>query len=151
MEPNMIRISHLSFLFALLLTVAVLGCAKEEDQETAHFEKAQKFMTEKNYKEAVLELKNVIQINPENDAARLVLGDAYMKLGEFPMAVESYNAAVKNNPDNMDAYIKMGQVLLVAESTLNARKAAKIILEKRPGDIDGMLLLAGVQVQEKNL
>ncbi len=141
---------YLVIAIVLFLTAAGNGCTTIEEQEAGHFEKAKLFIAQKKYNEAVLELKNVIQLNPENDAARLTLGKTYMEMGEFLLSVQTYDAAVRQDPENLEAHLILGQVLLTAKNTLNARKAAKTVLEKQPDNIDALLLLAGVQEQEKN-
>lgn len=146
----MTRTFFLLIFAAVLFTLSIMGCGTREEQEAGHFEKAKQFIAQGNYPEAVLELKNAIQLNPDNDEARLLLGDTYMEKGEALLSVQAYDAAVKRNPENMKAHLKLGQVFLVVENTLNARKAAKIILEKEPDNIDALLLLTAVQVQENN-
>ena len=144
------RIVYYWSLFALVLLLMLTGCASETEKEVNHLENAKEYIAQERYKEASLELKNAIKLNPDNDAAHLELGKVYLKLEEVPMAIQSYDTAVKKNPDNMEAHLKLGQVLLLAKNTMAARKAAKIILEKNPEDFEGMMLLAAVQVQEKN-
>lgn len=148
-QLNLQKTARLISLF-LILILTLASCATEEETAAQHMRTAEKYFADNQFKEAVLELKNVIQINPENDHALYMLGQTYMKLGEVDMATTYYASAVDANPDNLQAHFRMGQMYLAARNTMNARKAAKLILEKKPNDIEALHLLVAVQTQEKN-
>jgi pentatricopeptide repeat protein len=137
-------------LLALILLPALLGCAKEEETVAKHLQNARNYIANNEFKVAVIELKNVVQLNPQNDEAHFLLGETYMKLDQVSSAAQSYISAVTANPNNLKAQLKLGQLLLAAKQTMQAKKAAKLILEKVPNDIDALRLLSAVQLQENN-
>ena len=44
----------------------------------------------------------------------------------------------------------MGNFYLLGKKPEEARKKAELVLEKDPNNIDGLMLLSGIQIQEKN-
>lgn len=143
--------ARIILLLALSLLIALSGCTSKEEKIAKHTESARKYFEADDFRSAVLELKNVIQLDPENDEAHLRLGEAYMALGQIGLAVQSYVAAITSNPDNLSAHLKAGQIFLIAKKTMEARRAAKRILKEKNNDIDALQLLAAVQIQEKNI
>lgn len=136
--------------FVLFLCVLGIGCATKEEKEARHLERARQYIEKSEFRKAVIELKNVIQLDPQNDGAYYELGDTYVKLKEWKDAFQAFSRAVSINPDNMKAQLKLGQSFLLGKNTEEARKKAELILEKSPDNIDGLILLAGVQVLDKD-
>jgi len=137
----------------ILVSFTVLfatGCAPKEEKKAKHFDKAQEYIARNELKKAVIELKDVVQLDPKDDTAYEQLGEIYLKLKEHGEAFQSYTRAVSVNPENIKAQLKLGQMLLLGTKTDEARKKADMILEKFPDDVEALGLLAGVQVQEKD-
>ena len=91
-----------------------------------------------------------VQLDPEDDAAYLELGETYLKLKKGKEAARAFYRAIYINPDNLDAQLKYGQILLLRQETGEARKKAELFLEAAPDNIEALHLLAGVQIQEKD-
>ncbi|MBP1737710.1 MAG: hypothetical protein H6Q48_3 [Deltaproteobacteria bacterium] len=126
------------------------GCASKEEKKAKHFDKAQEYIARNELKKAAIELKNVVQLDPKDDAAYEQLGEIYLKLKEHGEAFQFYTRAVSVNPENIKAQLKLGQMLLLAGKTGEARKKADMVLEKFPDHVEALGLLSGIQVQEKD-
>ena len=94
----------------LLLFVFIAGCATDEEKEAGHHKRAQEYIVKEEFKKAVIELKNVVQLNPENDTAYYELGETYMHLGQAAEAFQSFSRAAAINKDNIEAQLKTGQM-----------------------------------------
>jgi Tfp pilus assembly protein PilF len=136
---------------AFILLMVFSGCASKEELIARHMEKAQQYIAGKEYKSAIIEFKNVVQLDPKNDKAYFEMAETYMKMTEIELAARTYAEAIKSNQNNIKAHLKLGQILLLAQKPLGARKAAKAVLEKEPKNIEAFELMAAVQMQEKNL
>jgi tetratricopeptide (TPR) repeat protein len=144
----------LGFVGILLLSFPLVfgsGCASKEEKRAKHFEKAKEYIAKNELKKAVIELKNVVQLEPKDDSAYLELGEVYLKLKEPREAFQAYTRAVSANPDNLKAQLKLGQMLLLGRQTDEAKKKAEMILAKSPNDVEALSLLSGVKVQERDL
>lgn len=74
---------------------------------------------------------------PRHHAARLAnqhaqLGEAYAEAGRLHEAIEQYHAALRLGPTFHDLRYRMGQLLLEAGRTLEARDAFAEVMEARP-------------------
>ncbi len=141
----------LLLMFAIPLFIFVIGCGSDEEKEAEHHKRAKEYIEKEEFKNAVIELRNVVQLNPKNDAAYYELGEAYLNLKQVKEAFQAFSQAASINADNLDAQLKIGQILLLGEKTEDARKQAEVILEKSPGNIDALLLLSGTQIQGKDI
>jgi len=144
----------LGFVWMMLVSFTLFfgsGCASKEEKKAKHFEKAKEYIAKNELKKAVIELKNVVQLDPKHDAAYLELGETYLKLKEPREAFQAYTRAVSANPDNLKAQLKLGQMLLLGRQTEEAKKKAELILAKSPDSVEALSLLSGVQVQERDL
>ncbi|WP_321491331.1 tetratricopeptide repeat protein [uncultured Desulfobacter sp.] len=108
------------------------------------------YMDAKEYNNAEIELKNVLQINPRNEQAYIKLSEIYRILGKPDKEIKVLLQAVTLNPDNMEAQFRLGQVYLLGRQTKNARETAQLILSKEPCSIRAYHMLATAQVQERN-
>ena len=144
----------LGFVWMMLVSFTLFfgsGCASKEEKKAKHFEKAKEYIAKNELKKAVIELKNVVQLDPKDDAAYLELGETYLKLKEAREAFQAYTRAVSANPDNLKAQLKLGQMLLLGRQTEEAKKKVELILAKSPDNVEALSLLSGVQVQERDL
>ncbi|MBW2094930.1 MAG: tetratricopeptide repeat protein [Deltaproteobacteria bacterium] len=152
----MMRFTRKTIILRALLLVMMtgfflFGCASPEEKKARHEKRAQEYLKEGKLKEAVIELRNVVQLDPKDDAAFYQLGETYLKLKKGREAFQAFSRAVSANPANLKAQLKLGQIFLLAKKTDEARKKAKLLLEKDKDDPDALSLLAGVQVQEKDI
>ncbi len=68
---------------ALILLIAVSGCADDATKAENYKARARQFASNGQYRESVLELKNALQINPDDY-------DAYYHLAEVRRRVKRY-------------------------------------------------------------
>jgi tetratricopeptide (TPR) repeat protein len=70
-----------------------------EDVEKLHL-KAEKFISENNYRAAIVVYEDIILIEPDDEVAYTNMGHAYLLLGDMPRARECFYNALHINPDN---------------------------------------------------
>jgi tetratricopeptide (TPR) repeat protein len=144
-----VHLLHYALFFSLMgLT---FGCAGKEDQESNPLFRAREYVEKGQYQKAVIEFKNAIDLDQENDRTHYELGETYLQLKDGREAFKSFSRAVTLNPANLEAQLKLGQVFLLGKRTAEARKRAELILETTPDHIDALTLLSGVQVQEQDI
>jgi tetratricopeptide (TPR) repeat protein len=151
-EKKMKRTIYKSGLFVVLIVLLLFafGCSRKEEKISQHQQRARQYIENNELKKAVIELKNVVQLDPSNHEAYYELAETYLKLNQIPDAFQSLSRTVSIKPDQLDAQLKMGQIYLLSKQPDEARKKAELVLEKSPDHIEALILLSGVQVQEKD-
>lgn len=103
--------SHKVTIVALALTLA--ACGKSPEQ---HLQMAQERLQRSDYKTAVIELKTVLQAQPDNREARLLLGETFIRSEAYPNAEKELNKARSLGvPDDRvlpalaKVYVRMGE------------------------------------------
>ena len=86
----------------LALFVALSGCSKEAKMER-HWKKGENYFSENKLNEAILEYKNVINLEPKHAQAHYKLGLSYMRLRMFREAYAEISKTVEIDPEMMDA------------------------------------------------
>ena len=81
------------YLIALLIFIVSAGCDSKGDV-ASHLQKAQTYLGEKKYNESIIELKNVLQLDPNHQEARYLLGTIYIKVGNGQSAEKELNKAL---------------------------------------------------------
>lgn len=67
-----------------------------------YLDDAKKYQQNKNYKAAIIQLKNALQKEPENVNARLQLGKVYFTIGDGPSSYKEYRKARKYGATKKD-------------------------------------------------
>jgi tetratricopeptide (TPR) repeat protein len=100
-----------------------------------HFEKGRSFLDIKEYDRAIPELNKALEMEPENLEARLALGDAYARKGRTQTALEQYDRAGEEHPNEPKVYCRVGLLYIdnrSAESQNKAREAYEKALAVDP-------------------
>jgi len=129
----------------LVVLIAAVGCTKEtaETKATHHRERAIAYFDKDEYREALIEFKNVVQIAPTDAEAHYRLALTYLKLGtlsDLQQAFKELSTTVELNAANQDAQLKLGQLLLLAKEPAKARAHADIVLTSAPDNKEGVIL-----------
>jgi len=151
MKGRLLEGTYVSVVLAFLVLAISGSCASREEKKAKHSERASQYIEKNELRKAVIELKNVVQIDPNDDTAYFELGETHLKLKEVDEAFKAFSKAASVNPDNLKAQLKVGQMLLVRRQTEEAKKKANLILQKTPNNVEALGLLSGVQLQQRDL
>ncbi len=143
--------SLLNIVILISLSLSIFSCSGNgvESPEN-HLKRARQYVTHEDFKSAVIEYRNVIQMEPDNDIAHYELGETYMKLHQGPKALKAFKRAATLNTDNLKAQITMGNIHLQMREFLQARTIVANIREKHPENVDALHLLSAIQLKEHN-
>ena len=137
-------------LSVVICLILLAGCSKESQIER-HWKKGETYFSENKFREAVIEYKNVIQLDPGHSQAHYKLGMACLKMGMITEGVAAMTRAVEINPDLLDARHQLGGLHLLSRDTKKAREQAEFILTKDANNSLAHLLLSNVYLLENNL
>lgn len=95
------------------IALTLLGCSKTPEQ---HYQQAQDLMNKAAYKAAIIELKTVLQTQPNHAEARKLLGQAFIKTRAYSNAEKEFSKArslgvpdEETLPPLILAYTRMGE------------------------------------------
>ena len=135
--------SSVLVVIALLLGAAILaGCASDEDRVAEFLERGQAYVENDQPEEAIIEFKNVLQIEPENLAAHEALSLAYLKVEKPREAYWEMSETVSLDPQNIDARLRYGTVSAAIRDFDQSLEQAEAILEIDPSNAAAFVLRA---------
>jgi Tfp pilus assembly protein PilF len=134
----------------LAIFLVVSGCSKEAKLER-HWKKAEQYLAENKAKEAALEYRNVIKLEPKHAKAHYKLGLAYLRMGMFRDAYVEISKTVELDPGLLDARNHLGQLYFLSGDLKKAREQVEAVLAKDPANSSAHMLLSSAYLKEKKL
>ena len=135
---------HRTSLTYLLVVAAACVAACSRDPETAKREylaSGDRYFAEKKYSEAIVEYRNALQRDAKFGDARMKLTDAYLATGDIRNALGESVRAADVLPNNVDAQLRAGSLLLLAKQFREARERALAALAQDPKNPRALILL----------
>ena len=137
-----------------LLWVSLSNCTQlsAEEKKAKHYERGMAYFNDEKYQEAVIEFKNIIQLDPKDANAYHQLALIHLKLGGLPdlqAAFGELSKAVEIDPTIQDAQLKLGEFYLLSQKPKEAKKHADIVLTSSPQNPKGHLLRGRSLIVEK--
>ena len=124
---------------ALLCVVFASACSKSADD---YLTSADRYLEVKQYREAIVEYRNVLQIDPRRGEARLRLANAYMEVQDSGNAAREYVLAAGLLPNNIDAQLRAATMLILVRRFEDARVCAEKALALEPRNVTAQVLYA---------
>lgn len=109
--------SHLIF---LLFFVFLTSCSGPKDTETL-LSQTKSLLQQNEISEAVINLKNILQKDPNNYQARFLLGSAYLSTDNYQSAEKEFQRSLNANPKNIEA------MLMLAKTHINLNQFDKVV------------------------
>ncbi len=101
-------------------------------------EEATELLHEERFKEALVELRRVLQSDPRNAYAYYFIGIALFEVGEIEPARDAYIACLKLAPTHLGARVALVHVLRMTGDSRGAIREGLIALTQAPGDPDAL-------------
>ena len=149
------RFSTSTTLICVLLVLACLGCDRSspEAKKAKHREQAATYFEKGQYHEALIEYKNVAQVDPKDADVHYRLALTYLKLGGVPNLQEAFSELSRTvglDKTNRDAQLKLGELYLLGNEPAKAREQADIVLVSAPQNTEGLILKGRSLINEKH-
>ncbi len=100
------------------------------------------------YREAVDILLPLVKAHPKLLTAALLLGKAWLKLGDGRQALEQFDSLLNNGADSFEVHRCKAEALYRLQRYDQARNLAEQLLQQMPDDYACQLLLAGIERTE---
>lgn len=98
----------------LAATLLVYGCGGAEERQADYYQRAQDLFDEGNYQKARIEVRNVLQINPNNADGRYLMALLEEKERNWRGMYGNLNAALEADADHVLSRIKLAQFLVAS-------------------------------------
>ncbi|MFH1859465.1 MAG: tetratricopeptide repeat protein [bacterium] len=104
-------------IITMCICLSIIGCGKDKNTEdkisiekpaiseqdkiqikNSHLTKAQNYIADKRYEDAITELNEIINLDPKDPAAYYTLGNVYEMMGKNKESVEAFITAIKLDP-----------------------------------------------------
>src|SRR5215471_15495408 len=144
-RPLMLRRAGGWTVFLVVGLLVMTGCSRSPEAKKARYlERGDKYAAQEQYPEAILEYRNVLQLDPANERAIRQLGLAHYQLGELGQAFRYLLKAEELAPDNPDVRVKLATIYFLGGRPEEARRELTFVLEKEPKNLEGLALLANM-------
>jgi tetratricopeptide (TPR) repeat protein len=134
---------------AAVIAVWLSACSGPSADE--HFAKGNTYFDAGQVKEAIVEYKLALQVDPRRGDVLLKLGDADMKVGDLRAALGDYVRAADVLAGSAEAQVKAGGMLLLARQFEDAKARAEKALQIEPQNVDAIILMGNSLAGLKNL
>jgi tetratricopeptide (TPR) repeat protein len=105
-------------------------------------EEATELLHEERFREALVELRRVIEADPKNPYAFHFLGVAFFEVGEIEAARDAYEACLRLAPKHLGARVSLTHVRRALGDVRGAIREGMAALSLVPGDGDALYALA---------
>jgi len=126
--------------FLALAAATLVACQSEEEKLAAFMERGNEYKDSQQFKEAIIEYRNVLQIDPNHAAAHQALGEAYLRVNQFKEGYWELSETVRLDPENIQARINYSGVALAAKQYDEVLIQADALLELAPDNAVGYIL-----------
>ena len=131
-----------TFLLLVGLLVAT-GCSRSPEAKKArHLERGDKYFSRAQYREALIEYANVLQLDRANPRAIRQLAFAHYQLGQIGQAFPYLVKSEELDPGDPEVRLKLASIYLVARQPAEARQQVAVVLGKDPKNFEALLLWA---------
>jgi Flp pilus assembly protein TadD len=128
----------------LMIALVLAGCARTPEAKKARYlERGNRYFKQEQYREAILEYRNVLRIDQKEPAATRQLGLAHYQIGQFGVAFRYLTQAQQLDPDNTEVRLKLASIYILAGRPDDATAQVEAVLKKEPGNLDALVLFAG--------
>ncbi len=104
---------------------------------------AQAYINSKQYDKAIEQMEELIKLVPAAENKYLLIeGSCYEMAKNYTKAEEIYKKVIEKYPENIDAYIALGQMYLNMKKYSKARLYANKALKIKPNNADAYYLIA---------
>jgi tetratricopeptide (TPR) repeat protein len=136
---------------ASLLALALAACDSPEEKAAKHLERGIAYYEAGDDARAMVELSNVLRLQPKSADALFLLGRIHERAERLPHAYEAYQAAVAEKPDFVAAQAKFGALALVRNNLDAAERAADAVERIEPNNPDGLAIRGAVMLRRGDL
>ena len=114
---------------SLLCVALVAGCSRDPNVRKAKYvQSGDRYFASAKYREAAIQYRNAVQIDPRFGEAHYKIAQCYLKEGIWTGAYQELMRAVDLQPTDLKSRIDLGNLLLAGKDFKRAQDQATAIL-----------------------
>jgi cytochrome c-type biogenesis protein CcmH/NrfG len=115
----------------IVLPLLLAGACSKDPETTSleHVLRGDAHAAKEEFQEAIIEYRVALQSSPASSATHFKLGEAYAAISDVRNALPQYVRAADLDPDNLEAQLKAGNLLLFARKYDDVKTRAREILK----------------------
>src|SRR5262245_48733548 len=121
-----------SFWIVALVGALLFGCRTDDQKIADHLSRGEAYQNDKKFNEAVIEYKNVLQIDPNHPAAHYQLAKSLLQMGQAREGFWELRETVRLDPKNYQAAVEFAQIAIIAGELEEALKRADEVIQGDP-------------------
>lgn len=118
---------------AVGIVLSLAACSSKEQRFSKHIERAQEFEAEGKVKEALLELRSALQLDPKSADVNFRLAELLSKDSKPADAAFFYRETTRLDPSRSDAALAEAKLILF-DDTPRAEELVTRVIEQEPGN-----------------
>ena len=131
-----VRVALVLGLVAVLLT----ACSHDPNvRKQKYFESGERYYAKEKYREAIIQYRNAVEVDPNFGSAHYQLSQAYLKLQDMQHAYTELSRTLELQPDNYKARADIVNLLVLSgqpDSLKAAQEQVELLQQKQPNDPD---------------
>lgn len=127
-----------------VISITNSGCGGAEQRQEKYMQRAHEHYNSDNIHKAKIETKNVLQINPKNIEAKLLMATIHKDEGEFKRAFAIYNSIIEEMPQNIEANIELAKIYFAGKADEKSLEYVDAVLAQDPKNKESLLIVAAI-------
>jgi putative PEP-CTERM system TPR-repeat lipoprotein len=138
-------------LLAVVAAVSATSCAKDpEVAKREYLERGHRYFEAKKYREAIIEYRNAVRLDPRFAEARQRLATSYLQTADVVNALREQVRAADLLPGDAGVQVEAGNLLLLVGRFEDAKARATKALAINPKDVGAQILLGNALAGTKD-
>ena len=128
----------------LILPLGLSACGGKEGRAADYMYRAQESFDQEDYVKSELDVKNALQIDPNNLSAVRLMANLAEKQDKGREMFQYLSRAVQMDPDDIESHIKLGRIYVAVKRPEEAQSHADSALGINPNDAGARILNATI-------
>jgi tetratricopeptide (TPR) repeat protein len=128
-------------LLSLAALVALPACQDDASKVSEHMARGQDFVKDEQYREAIIEFKSALQIEPNNADAHYQLAHAFLNAKKVREGFWELRETVRLDESNHDAKLEFSQLAILAGEKDEALAQAQSVVDADPSNVTAHLMV----------
>jgi cellulose synthase operon protein C len=124
-----------SIVFLTATSVLMVSCSRDPNvRKQKYLESGERYLEKEKYREAVIQLSNALQVDPNFADAHYQLAKTYLKLQQWRQGYEELSRTIELQPQNYAARLDLANLLIAGNDLKQAQEHISLLLDKQPNN-----------------